>query len=227
MDLAIMNGRAFADKGRGATTFCGVRGESSIDHLICNKNIMKNLTDFKISDHLEFSDHKSLLFKLKVNISKNNVGINTSQKRPKWREDYKNNFTDFLIGKEVEENVYKITEELTSNNNEINLHSAVNFLEKTFRDAGHCHQSNPNYKPNQDYGAKWFDKSCFEQKQKFVKVRDIFRNDKCDENREKMCFERNNYRKICRKTRSNFKKKEAERLLSLSKNDSKKFWREM
>ena len=227
MDLAIINGRAFSDKGIGAKTFHGPRGESSIDHLLCNKFIMKNLTDFQISDHLEYSDHNYINFKLKFYNQTSQTQSNIRSKRPKWREEYKKDFTDFLTKSDVDMNITNITEQLTLNNNEINLNNAINLLEKTFKEAGKCHQNNSNYEPKPSKFAKWFDTKCFEQKQKFILTRDHFKVNNSDETRHNMSIERNQYRSTCRKARSNYKRKEAERLVLLSKCDSRKFWQEI
>ena len=42
-----------------------------------------------------------------------------------------------------------------------------------------------------------------------------------------MCKERNIYRKLCRSKKQQLDKKEASRLVELSENDAKAFWREI
>ena len=61
---------------------------------------MKNLTDFKISDHLEFSDHKSLLFKLPFNNqSLSNICSNTDFKMDQLKQ--KLSFVSIKVKKQV------------------------------------------------------------------------------------------------------------------------------
>ena len=56
-------------------------------------------------------------------------------------------------------------------------------------------------------------------------ARDKFNLNDSDENRELMCSERNKFRKLCRKSRSIFKRKEADILVKLGKSDPKMFWK--
>ena len=226
MDLAIMNGRAFSDKGIGLKTFSGARGESCVDHLICNKSIMKKLADFQISNYLEYSDHKFLTFKMK-SYKPPEVEQNDANKRLKWRDEFKETFIASLEDNNVEKCITEMTDKLVLKNNENTLTEAINLLEITYQDAGKCHTTHSNYKPKHDKGAKWFGKDCYDQKKKFILARDKFNLNDSDENRELMCSERNKYRKVCRKSRTMFKRTEADRLVKLSKNDPKMFWKDI
>ena len=40
-DLAILNGRAGADKGQGQSTFCGPKGENTVNYVFCDKFLYK------------------------------------------------------------------------------------------------------------------------------------------------------------------------------------------
>ena len=94
-DLAMLNGRAFSDKSEGQTTFCGPKGESTVDYVLCDKYVLSYINDFCISDHVPYSDHKMLSFKMKsfINLQNREARDENDSKTPlcytKWTESKK------------------------------------------------------------------------------------------------------------------------------------------
>ena len=83
-------------------------------------------------------------------------------KRPKWREDFKEKFIASSAENNVEKSITDMTEQLALKNNENTLTEAINLLENTYKDAGKFHTTYPNYKPKYDKGAKWVNKDCYD-----------------------------------------------------------------
>ena len=68
VDLCMLNGRAFNDKGKGKFTFCNHRGKSTIDFVVVSKFALYKINDFNILPINSFFDHSSVCFKLKTRI---------------------------------------------------------------------------------------------------------------------------------------------------------------
>ena len=60
--LIIANGRLHKDLQLGEYTYCSHGGMSVVDYLLFNYNDNKCITDFKVLDFNEFSDHAPLYF---------------------------------------------------------------------------------------------------------------------------------------------------------------------
>ena len=56
-DLIFMNGRCGFDRGRGKLTLCNIKGESTIDYVVCNKPALYIVRDFCVHDVNIISDH--------------------------------------------------------------------------------------------------------------------------------------------------------------------------
>ena len=54
--LIFLNGRSGFDK-RGSFTFCNHKGRARDDNMLCNKNILASISDFKVHNANIWSDH--------------------------------------------------------------------------------------------------------------------------------------------------------------------------
>ena len=68
-DLFIANGRVHEDRSIGAHTFMSLNGMSTVDYLIANPSDLKCLSNFKILNFNEFSDHALVFLSLPRNLS--------------------------------------------------------------------------------------------------------------------------------------------------------------
>ena len=75
--------------------------------------------------------------------------------------------------------------------------------------------------------ASWYDEECSNQQKVFSEYERRYYEEQTDENRVLMCTQRNVYRKLCRRKRSDYERIESERLLGLSKSDPKMFWKKI
>lgn len=230
-DLAVLNGRAGRDKGKGMTTFCGPRGESTVDFVLCDKYVLKNVLEFDISDHVSYSDHKMLSFTVKCFISNNiekdkNIDVhNKSSCFTKWREDKKDEFIDKINGEEVKVQLEELITNLNTIPSREALDNVVNELSNILVNAGADHKRKVSNVKGTMKGSIWYDDECKLERDNFETLRKKYIENKTDANRTEMCKQRSKYRHTCRKKRRSHNRKEAEQLVTLSKTNSKKFWR--
>ena len=71
--MSFVNGRKDADKFSRRTTFCGNRGESAIDYVLCCNSSMSLIHDFQINDSNVFSDHRSVELKLELSFCNSTI----------------------------------------------------------------------------------------------------------------------------------------------------------
>ena len=64
--LLIANGRLLNDHNVGKYTFCGHRGQSTVDYLLLNFHDFENLSYFEIQELNEFSDHAPLAYNIRL-----------------------------------------------------------------------------------------------------------------------------------------------------------------
>ena len=230
-DLAMLNGRAGSDKGKGTTTFCGPRGESTVDYVLCDKYVLKSVKQFDISDIVCFSDHKMLSFKLNVCFSENYIHdqeINEHdciKRIPKWKEANKDAFVNKLNDNITDTKIYEMINTLTNNVNDECLDNIVCELSDIIVNAGSDHYVKVGANKVVIKGGKWYDDECKTERNEFLRLKHIFLSNDTDANRVEMCKQRSKYRQICRKKKRLFNRKEAEHLVALSKADPKKFWK--
>ena len=162
-DLAILNGRAGNDKGQGQTTFCGPKGESTVDFVLCDKYTLYNVKDFNISDHVPFSDHKILNFTLKSFIDLNTDGDTCNvnvDKLPfsytRWDENKKENYLDCLQSNDTILKINELSKKLTDTCNKNTLDAVIDDFYDILTNAGsdHIHTffSNTSKKKQVNFG---------------------------------------------------------------------------
>ena len=231
-DLAILNGRAGSDKFIGQTTFCGPKGESTVDYAICDKYVLKNITEFDISDHVAFSDHKMLSFKMKtfINLNDNPENVSTNVEDEifyytKWNEEKKGSYIKNLEHNDVILQIDELSKKLVNIDNKQTLDDIICTFSDIVTTAGsdHVHKINVNGKIVK--GKFWFDEDCQLERVKFLKFKQIFSLNDTDENRKNMCRQRGIYRRLCRRKRKLYNQSKAEDLLILSKKNPKLFWK--
>ena len=230
-DLAILNGRAGSDKGKGVTTFCGPRGESTVDFVICDKYVLKQVSRFGISDHVSFSDHKMVTFSLiscfDDTDTSTDQNVFNAKSFTKWKEANKGLFVNRINEENVITTANEILNTLTNNAHKDILDNAVDQLTDILIHAGADHKGKIGATRVTRKGEPWFDEECKLDKLMFFELMNQYSRNRNDENREIMCKQRSKYRQTCRRKKRCYNRKKATDLLSLSKSDPKKFWREL
>jgi len=239
-DVCILNGRSFYDKGKGMLTYCNKNGKSTIDYVLASKYALYKVCYFEILPFNCYSDHSMLCFNLKVNINMNTdlISSDVECKRfiTKWNEDFKDAFIDNLNTYDTLYELNDITDKLVNCNEQRDVDQIIKEFTDVLLSSGSDHireltikQKGDNdrcYKFKQN-NSSWYDKDCYEQRKIFEEYEKRYWQTGLDEDRVMMCQQRNFYRKLCREKSTQFKRIEAERLVTLSRTDSKAFWKKI
>ena len=234
-DLAILNGRAGSDKGVGKFTFCGHQGVSTNDLVLCDKYMLQNVCNFSIGEPNIFTDHCTVSFELKfTNVNEYVCNKGNKKMYSKWKNEKKEEYLKLIRSEIVGERVEKVCEVLQANENIDNLEMAIEELTDIILDAGDGHIKERKVESTyvegrrtEDQRGEWYDGECRQQKNIFIERQRRYLETREDVDRIAMCKERNIYRKLCRSKKQQLDKKEASRLVELSENDAKAFWREI
>ena len=227
-DLVILNGRSVDDKD-GNITFCGHRGISAVDYFLVSKGVLQYYDSFSVGDINVHSDHCPVYLKLNCNLipmsATNSINI---RQVPKWKEDRKDDFINKLNSLESDNILNDIAVVL----NNVNLCSndiddSVNQLCEVLTKAGLSHTTHTGHHNNYDKRDDWYDNDLRLAHNKFKEAELHFRLTGNIEDRVIMCKLRNAYRKACRIKRKAKQRNNANELLSLSKKDSRKFWKKI
>ena len=239
-DLLLLNGRAHKDRGIGRKTFFSQRGESTIDYVMCSKHVVSKIVDFEIHSPNIFSDHVMLSYAISTCGEK---GDSDSDEREdsevnkyvhaKWRSERKDEFITKIGECEVRERANTLKEQISNNTDTDVLEQAITELGNILATAGSGHIKVIKKRGRGEVDrrgrgqARWFDEECNQQQGRFQEAEKRYREEDSDENRILMCMERNRYRQICRKKRTEYNRLESIRLVELSKKEPKQFWKEI
>lgn len=224
-DHIIANGRLHGDKN-GNYTFSSQRGLSVTDYLLLNKNDIISLHDFKISEWSHFSDHATVYFTFNMkNIHNDDSTSNyISEQKLIFNEEKVPEFKELL-----KNTIHSINNENTSYKSTVlQVETLTNFLhEKANIIFGKTIKINTNKsgKNSKTQKPKWFDELCFSAKQEFKTSRNIFLQNKNDENRTTFTRARTKYNRARKKAKQKFKMKEGQRLGNIAKTQPKNFWK--
>ena len=241
--LLPLNGRFGSDKNIGKITYLETRKnkvyKSIVDYIICSKFLLYNLIDFKVMNTNVYSDHAILQVDLKCKVIRNaEANILTEYapyKKPKWKEEYRDEYLSSLSTEEVKNQLSSIAnsiDEAVTLDDEI-IDKYVLDLCNVINRAGKSHFvlfGNKNADENknvQSINNFWYDSECRDKKRIFEIYEKKFRESNLDEDRVNMCNARNKYRKVCRYKRMAYQSEKANDLLNLSKNNPRKFWKVM
>ena len=236
-DMIIMNGRTGDDMGVGDFTFVNHRGTSTNDYVICDKKSLYKVCNFSIDNVNIFSDHKTLLFDLCINlpsIRDNEESFNMNiitEKCARWRnenkDDFLTNFDNDVISHRLD-SLYTLLTDDDATIDDVKLESCIVELtdvlslagEKNIKSVSKGEYSKP-IKSN-----SWYDKECRTQKLIFDEFRSRWLETGDDTHRLRMCAERNKYRKMCRDKKRKANIDEAQKLI-LGKHNQREFWKKI
>ena len=234
-DMIILNGRTGDDKGVGDFTFVNHRGTSTNDFVICDKKSLYYVCKFVIDNVNIFSDHKTLLFDLCINVTsikENEEHFNRNivvEKRARWRDENKGDFLTNLNKDEINHRLNSLHSLLTDDNTTIDdsqLEYCIGELTDVLSLAGEKNIKSISKGGNSKHikNNSWYDEDCNIQKLIFEEFRHRWYETGDDSHRLRMCVERNKYRKMCRDKKREANLDEAQKLLFLGKHNQKEFW---
>ena len=234
-DMIILNGRTGYDKGVGQYTFHNHLGKSTNDLVLSDRTSLYKVRNFRVGQPNIFSDHCVVHFELTVNLSHDQYSEVSNQVHVKWNEEKKGDFMSRIGASDIQNRIESLKDVLTDNNNDQILENAIKTMTDIIVEAGAGHirvskegkLDGVSKSQGRKKTGKWYDIECRNQKDLFCERQKQYLETKDDTDRTLMCTERNIYRKLCRKKKSEFNRDEALRLVKLSKTDSKSFWNEI
>ena len=241
----ICNGRIKGDE-EGCFTYLDKKGKSTIDYAILSKGLMNNAFEFYVKLPTAFSDHnpiclymKNLLFSTYGNCCESedhDIVSNCNSSHSFYNINDENNalFVSRLNDDFSMYNLNAIIDILHDSSAEDDIindkriyalqcvidYAAEPLLKTIYK---HCNSYSSVSKFNQD----WYDKECKNLKKTFDLAIDIFKESNDDNDLKTLCTVRNKYRTLCRKKNRVHKEKLAKNLVSLSKENSKAFWKKI
>ncbi len=231
--MLILNGRSGRDKNVGNFTYCETKKDklckSTVDYVLCSKNMLYNICNFEIKDFNIFSDHAAICFNITCNFHIDDLSRYKSEncRKIKWKEDLKEEFVNNLSDEKVELELQEIldTLEKASIINETLINDSVAALGNILRSAGKDHAYVKHSKKDSGVGqGRWYDQNCKNKKAIFDNYRKRYFLSHLEQDKISMCKARTEYRKICRRNRKEYHIKKADELLNLSRTNQKKFW---
>ena len=232
-EMLILNGRSFDDKGIGKFTFCNKRGRSVIDYAICSKGILKNVSNFYVSDMNAFSDHAKVCLTLCCNIFTQEDYCDVFSKpnvKAKWKPDKKDTFTKKMMDPGCANKLRNILSLLNDSNIDDSLiENCVNCLNYVFHEAGESHKvcfDGSKSGGNKNEGG-WYDLECQEKRDLFRIAERQYRLSGSNEDRVLMCEARRIYKQICKAKRRLKQIEKSEELTRLSVQNQKLFWQKI
>ena len=132
--------------------------------------------------------------------------------------------------------ILEITENISFELDKDDIENCINGISHVLDYATSDYVYKANFKNTTTHNGKsithlnnnnWFDNECISKRKEFIIARDIYHETLLEEDLKTFCNIRNTYRKICRKKRKDYNFKTAKNLVTLSKNNSKLFWRKI
>ena len=200
---------------------------SVVDYLLASHDDITFLSNFKILDFNEFSDHAPVFFAfLSQNHSKENTPSNVT--RPEQKIFYDESKSCLFRSELVNRN-----DQLQRLNEHVNI-GPVDSIVDSFTDYIYAtavlvygknidinsKQKNTNFTSN-----KWFDKDCSEARNEFKHARNEFLRNKNPTNRKRFVTARTKYNRRKSNAKQKQKIKEGKNICDLAKKQPKKFWK--
>lgn len=226
--IVIGNGRLHSDLDIGDYTFHSRNGSSVVDYLLLNADDMQYISDFKILDPNEFSDHSGIAFNMigksihQQNISEHENYITFI----KWDDKKINDFQQLLHTKNDE--LLKLIE----NVNQWDINNLTNAFTNVLQECTDTifkQTRTNNNEPSRKHRAynPWFNADCYNARKEFKRTRNIFLRNKNDENRQHYISAKTQYSRIKRTHKNRFNVEEKRNLTNLSKYKPKQFWKKI
>ena len=183
-NMILLNGRFGKDKDIGKITYCENKKnkivKSTVDYVLCTRNVLYDFCDFEITDLNPFSDHAVVHFVIKCKILNNIEVLNhssnpTFSKKIKWNEKNCDKFINNLNSSDCISSLEEICNKLEcpSKMDETLINESVAALCDIITTAGKSDVTplsiNRN-KPTQRYKSeRWYDEEC-RRKKMYLKI---------------------------------------------------------
>lgn len=223
--LLIANGRVHEDSNIGEHTFVSLNGLSTVDYLLANPLDILCLSNFKILNFNEFSDHAPLFFSMPCDIPQKPVREQNSRAELKIVLDESK--ADIFRSELVNNNETLLR--LTGCVDNCPVDSVVSsFTDYMYATTALVYGKELQVKENSFSNCtqnKWFNHQCSEAKSEYKKARNIFMRHKNDTIRQRFVSARTKFNRIKRNAKQNYKQKEGKHICDMAKKQPRKFWK--
>ena len=231
--LRIANGRLHGDANQGKYTCMTYNGTSVVDLVITDVENIVNITQFKVHDFNEFSNHAPVSCAIRTHsvIDQENCAPRTSYK---WTDKHRDAFRVDLMNSidSMNQSVYEATQ-IQDNSHRIEsivdiitnnvTRIAKPYFEKTFKQRNdHVFSGYERVKRD---NAIWYNDECKRQREKVIECLKQFNGYKTTESRTEYLKSKKEYKYMCRKFKQRFNRERCKEMNHLSKRQPKEFWK--
>lgn len=226
-EMFILNGRAFSDKGIGATT---CKDKSVVDYVICSSSSIALLSHFEIKEFCSlYSDaHSVIEFSLKSQIDvhfRNRYDV-VGDEHKRWEEPKKQLFVENLDQDKIQDVLNKLNNITQPNKESINdIMSDIEVIFNTTRNNTFTkYVSTDNSIKTKSHEKRWFNNTCRLARKKYHLARRIYNTNKTQQNRQNLLDNSKQYKKEINKSLLQYKRSMRNKVRQMQQKSPKDFW---
>lgn len=229
-NLILANGRVLGDSNSGEFTYCSHNGLSAVDYLLLSPNDVQYLTDFKVLEFNEFSDHAPIYFTFKFRSVIENETNTTTANTTKYGDQIRFDESRVPIFRielmNNHENLQLLVDSVNSGPVDSIVQSFTSYLYENSANVFGSKKTASYSKLKDNYPRnEWFNDDCYKSKQEFKNARNTFLKHKSDVNRQNFIQMRTAYNRVKRRAKHKFKINEGKKMSHLAKTAPKAFWK--
>ena len=234
--LRIMNGQIGSDGGLGKFTCVTENGCSVVDYVLCKPDLMNLFTVFSVSEPNICSDHCEIRFTLGSSKGQTQEAcaedFDHIEYSYKWDTSAKEGFIQTLKSDLIQDRLNGITNELNFVENESDIDLNLNCFYCIIDDV--CtpvfknklkRNNTPGNTHTQSKKQRWFDSECEDQQNQFYNSLNDYPREQSDLNRQNMVENRSAYKKLIRRKRFYYDKKQTKTLEEARFKNAKEYWK--
>lgn len=221
--MRILNGRIFENTDK--MTCFTTNGESLIDYALSVERNFGDISDMKVFDFNEFSNHTPISIHLKIGTQRSSISNTIRKTYYKWDDSCTNEFIQSLA-KDINL-LYSICEEESTIESTVEKFAefitdrANPFFQKSVKIRKDNVFSSSNFAEKQ----KWYDKDCYLKKSKVQEAIRDYNIAKTDQNRARVFICKKDYKYFCRKCKQKYNNNRYRTMNEVRKKKPKEFWK--
>lgn len=226
--MRIVNGRLHNDKSVGRMTCYTHNGESVVDYVLTEPLNFQIISNFKVGDFTEYSNHAPISFSLKT--FTNRINDPTKERHYyKWDDKYKNDFlTDIsrdshILNRLLIDGIDRNCEpdDIVTNFTKFITDRANPYFEKRNRPRKTQNFININCKQRQ----KWYTDECKKKHTTYIEALYNFNLHKNNETRRQMMNAKKDYKYYCRTCKLKYSFEQGQKINEMRKKQPREFWK--
>ena len=236
-NLRILNGRIGSDKGIGKFTCHTHRGRSVVDYVLASTDILPLVSSFNVNDPNILSDHSIIDFSVMSNshLSDENDFEQCNSESVQYKYIWDKNLLDEYKARLSSADTINTFEHacMILNNDQLSPDDIVRSLNCIVEGIELCAKplfAKTLYHDKReciflDNHVPWFDDDCRIKRCEFYRFLNIFRQDRTDANRVNMVSACSNFKKVLRRARYSYDRKQTSKLNEFRFQNAKAYWK--